>query len=326
MAFSDDIITTIGANLTPLAKALRAKSVTVTDFARDTTSAVNKVGQGYAQETEKALRRQAGNLAKGFGVAGLIAGFKSLISMAREAREEGTEFSKQGWISPETISVLNETEKFFESIVKNVREFAAYVAGSVGRFFRWLGAFTVTGSWSEANKAVKAMAEEDAKALKIAGDKAEAEKRSIELAKKKADLLTKQKELTLEIGEATKQLSDAETRLIKTKEDRSKLSLQELAFAIRPTERNSFMQQQRARQVIALEKEGERQRLFNPQLSMQAFGRADEMRKSLSLVTEAERNPWAGLEDAVTKSEDHLLQLLTVATKLGVLIRPTNGR
>lgn len=329
----DSIIAKFGADTTALGRALRG---------------VRGMFDRFSEENEKKMKKASGNILQAFGsvaiASGLLKLYRDLVASAREAKEAGNEFHKGQWMSPSASAAILVLDDSLKTVSRTVREFSAYSLGMVASLFRIAGAASATGSALEKlirlnfaplyalglmkvpkdiQETLDAMEKADEKALKAHMEKLDAEAKSLAAQKKKAEAMKVQLDLQEKLKNAGKALAEADQRIIKTKEDRSKLSLQELAFGIQPRfGSRAHREQVAARDVIKFEAEAERQRLLNPELSKKLFSQADEVRKLLSFATEAERSPFGALEESARQSADSLQEILNAATKTGMLIIP----
>jgi len=323
---SDDIIAKIGLDNRPFRKTLRSTSASVGAFSKE----VNQKFLGYGK-----------GLITAFGIRAVILGLRDIIQSAREAKEAGEEFGKGGWMSPQTISVLTTVDDTFASIKKNVKEFTGFLLGGIGKFARFLGAFSVTGSFDEANEIIKSMADEDKKSLESAQRKKQLEEelkkqqKAQEESKRKQAASDKEREASLKRqAELMKQLSDAERGLSEAKgslasarQARGKFTLQELASSPMRFSGRLGLEQNTARQVVGMEARAEalRQRGFADP-ALQLLSRAEQLRGSLSNVVDSDRFPFRSIEEGIWRSEEHLADVARAAQETGVKIIPSNRK
>jgi hypothetical protein len=149
----------------------------------------------------------------------------------------------------------------------------------------------------------------------------ESTSRTIETAKQNTLLLQGA------IIKAQGKLAEAEMFLTKTKEDRAKFGLQELATSpIRYTGQLGN-DQRSAREVMALEAQAERLRVrgHGPRAA-QLYDRADEIRKSMVNLHSGERNPWEVMQRDIEAQREAVVELNRKASQEGLKIIPQNGR
>ena len=109
--------------------------------------------------------------------------------------------------------------------------------------------------------------------------------------------------------------------------DRGKFTLGELAdinigWGTSQSMRQNIMS---ARQIKWLEDDARlADRLGNTQWAEKQRSLADKMRESNTALTEGERKPFASLEEQVTKSNEHLMELSTRAATTGLLVTPAD--
>ena len=300
MAFSEDIITTIGADTRPFAKGLRTMKAQV--------AIVSKEMNGQMQTSLKAWL--------GFlGPAGVIAGLKKVFDLAKGVNEEGKEFTKGGWVSAENASVLNETAKAFENIFKSAVSLGAYTLGYIGKAARYLGALSVTGDLAEADRQVGKMEAADRVALGAAKRKLEAQAELVKL--KKEELVTAEKK-----AEVEKKALSAQKAVADAKKDRSKFTLEELASSNVRFTGQLGKDQYNAQRITALEAQANALKAqgYGPQ-SQAYFSEADRLRKGLVNVVDSDRNPFKGLQDSANEQTLELMRLNRILEEQGIKVK-----
>lgn len=139
---------------------------------------------------------------------------------------------------------------------------------------------------------------------KISGKILDLEKQRADEAKRAAD----------ETERYQKRLADAQNALAnsiraadRAFEDRSAVTLQEVAAG---KYQSSSQQRGRAREILRLEEKAKRQRAqgFEAE-AFETTSRALKMRRSMSQLGEAERDPMADAAEAIEKSEEHLAEI-----------------
>jgi len=166
--------------------------------------------------------------------------------------------------------------------------------------------------------------------LEIRGDK--------ELATAKLKLLEKQNELQKKQAELVKtenqfrgqglalqqQLQNAMQSLAAAKGDRSKLSLEELATGNAAGVANEQVARDivAAKQVQSLLNQAEFQRGVRGDLSAadKLFAKADKLRGTISSLRDAERRPFAGMEDQIKNLHEEQKNLVKLAAEEGIKI------
>lgn len=304
MAFSEDIIQRIGLDSRPWAKGLRSVRGSVAAFSKETNAHITGIIKGWA-----------GLL----GAAGIAAGLKEIFGMARKAREEGKEFSEQGWISAENASILNDVSDTLSKMVRTMKEFGAYALGSVGKFFRQLGAFSVTGSWKEAGNVVDKMAEADSAALTTAKAKVDAEKEILDLKKKQ--LANETALVSLQ-----EKAAEAQTTLTRSKEDRSKFTLSELASSRVRFSGQLAQDQFNAQRILAMESQAAALKAqgYGPQAS-KLLSRSDDLRKGLVNVVESERFPFKSLEKSANEQTLEFMRMRRIVEEGKLTLQVKNA-
>jgi hypothetical protein len=311
MAFSEDIITTIGADTRPFAKGLRTMKAQV--------AIVSKEMNGQMQTSLKAWL--------GFlGPAGVIAGLKKVFDLAKGVNEEGKEFTKGGWVSAENASVLNETAKAFENIFKSAVSLGAYTLGYIGKAARYLGALSVTGDLAEADRIVNKMAQADSDAI------ATMSKKQLEeyVLKLKTAKLEKEKKITDQLEKQYRLLVAQDRALGTARGDRTKFTLEELATA--NVRQGTFMAHEKfkANAILALESTAEQYKsnptFANLAIAERSLKRAEEMRATLRNVISSETKPYASLEGAANATADSMRELIAMANSQGIPVRPKNSK
>jgi hypothetical protein len=308
MAFSDDITARIGADTRPFSKALRTVKGQVAIVSKEMSSQLATSLKGWL----------------GFlGPAGIIAGLKKIVDLAKKSREEGAEFTKDGWISHETANLILTATDAFERAYRTAVEFGAYTVGYIAKVGRYLGALSATGDFAEADKQVNMLANaESAKAaLEQASKKQlETQKRITAEKEKQTDQIKKQYEL----------LANADKALSRAKGERTKLTLEQLANVNAPVGSFMFRESLKANQILALEASAEAAK-SNPTFAnmMQAersIAMADQMRASLKNVLQSEARPFESLEDAARSSADALGELLKMTKGSGLPVQAKNAK
>jgi len=351
MAFSDDIITTIGANLTPLARGLRGAKALVADFVK---------------ENEKAMNRAAGNIYKSFslvGIAGAATGFlRRLMVSAREAKEAFDELgdSAKSIFERQQIKDLTELDDQLKELDNTLTSVSAKSISGWARFWRRMGV-ALSGNvsdWAEAKK-VSDMMDHMEESENLGKRRREAIKKNLtelnsfdkaaqfeklsnqekfllllDKEKKLRDELNKKVQLTdesskkkLELAKELervrynmRQIAQAQIERTMSREDRGKLSLQELTESRFRFTGQLGIDQRTAHQVDALQNEAERLRLRGyTDASIKMQERADDLKNSMLNLKSTEK---PGRQSQI----ERLLEELLVREERGLGMRPTNGR
>ena len=300
MAFSDDITARIGADTRPFSKALRTVKGQVAIVSKEMSSQLATSLKGWL----------------GFlGPAGIIAGLKKIVDLAKKSREEGAEFTKDGWISHETANLILTATDAFERAYRIAVEFGAYTVGHIAKVGRILGAWSVTGDLAEADKQANMMANAEKEAAMARYEKEKRQRESVSLKKQELDL-------ELKLAEATKRSADAQKSLARAKEDRSKFTLEDLAPSPLSFTGQLAKDKFNAQRIIALEAQANAMTDagYGPE-SREYFNEADRLRKGLVNVTQADRMPFGALEKSANEQTLEMMAIRRILEEQGIKVK-----
>jgi hypothetical protein len=161
-------------------------------------------------------------------------------------------------------------------------------------------------------------------------------KRLAALAKLGVDIAKQQKDMDadrLKVLDKQTQAMEAQNRvagargdLAAARQDRSGLTLQELANAT-PFTRTGAANVQAARQVINAEDFAQRARIEGrTDLAERATNFALELRKKIDPLTTSEKNPLANMETNIEGAREAMEALLEKASRDGLVVQPRNGQ
>lgn len=263
-------------------------------------------------------------------------GVKALSFLAQGSESMKAFVDQTDKLSVESIQALASAKSTIEGVFRSITIAVGTAISAVSKFFRILGAFSVTGSLSKAIQSVK-----DADASDVAANKpqsvkagknvfAEARKKDLEAEKKLGDEIQKNidkvNEFAKRKAEAVRNFEAATRDLSMTREDRVKFTLEELANSRVQYSGRLGAEQAMARQAYQLEQWAERNRTMGyGDLAFQQLNRAGQIREGITNLTQSERFPFQSLTERVDVSNAELRKLTSMASTEGLLIRPTNG-
>lgn len=168
----------------------------------------------------------------------------------------------------------------------------------------------------------KTLLEDAKKQLDIEKKNAEIAAKAKEIEDARTRAIAEQVRLTNEYGQARARIANLEAGLKTAKEDRSRLTLEELA-ALDPRFASGRFQQEilTAQRIQDLEVEANAFAGRNTPYSERLFGQADQLRSGLTSLTSRERDPWGDMGKSISESRDLLESIEAALTDNGIVVR-----